>query len=716
MTEDEIFNAVLELPDEVARATFLDRVCSGNAALRGRVEALLASHFRTGDFLDVPAAEQLQAGPMQSCDLPTQQSCRVHERDNDLASLGFLSPPTRSDSLGRLGRYDVFEVIGQGGFGIVLRAFDDQLQRVVAIKVLAPQLAVTSPARKRFLREARASAAARHENVVQVYEVGEQPLPYLVMEYIPGETLQQYLDRTGPLDVAHSLRIARQIAEGLAAAHASDLIHRDIKPSNILLEAGQRMVKITDFGLARAADDASLTQSGMIAGTPLYMAPEQAMGKTLDHRADLFSLGSVLYQLITGRPPFRANSTLAVIKRVAEDTPRPVREIIPETPQWLCNVIDKLHEKEPNKRYQSAREVADVLAAGEARLETRSQQDDETVAMTQALASAGFDRRIWLAVPLCLTLVVAAVVYGPGLFREFADHDASSPPVALSPPADTSFSTFNAQQIAALPAAEQVEAVLAELKKRNPNFSGSFQPMFEGEHVIGIDCDSRDLRDITPLRALRHLQILWISNAPLTDLTPLQGLQLTQLSLNECELTDLSPLQGMPLESLHIRGWSGTDLNPLQGMPLKVLNCSGRGQTIDLSPLHGLPLEHLFCNTLELTSLEPLQNMPLQILQCAESNLADLAPLRGLQLSHLNINNTLVSDLSPLIGMPISSIDLQGLNLAELKSFLELPLVEIYCDFDFDRDAPLLRMFKSLERINDEPAAKLLRKRKANAR
>src|SRR5262249_27864181 len=154
-------------------------------------------------------------------------------------------------------------------------------------------------------------------------------------EFIPGETLQQRLNRTGPLDVPEVLRIGRQIAEGLAAAHATDLIHRDIKPGNILLEGGQLRVKITDFGLARAADDATLSQSGIVAGTPMYMAPEQALGHKLDQRADLFSLASVLYQMVTGRPPFRANGMLAVLKRVAEDQPRAIREIIPETPPWL---------------------------------------------------------------------------------------------------------------------------------------------------------------------------------------------------------------------------------------------------------------------------------------------------------------------------------------------------------------------------------------------
>src|SRR5258708_29474535 len=188
------------------------------------------------------------------------------------------------------------------------------------------------------------------------------------MEFVPGETLQQKLDRTGPLDIPEVLRIGRQIAEGLAAAHLTDLIHRDIKPGNVLIESGQQRVKITDFGLARAADDASISQSGVIAGTPMYMAPEQALGQKLDQRADLFSLGSVLYQMVAGRPPFRATGALAVLKRVAEDTPRSIREIIPETPQWLCDIIAKLHAKDPANRFQSAREVAEALADCEAQI------------------------------------------------------------------------------------------------------------------------------------------------------------------------------------------------------------------------------------------------------------------------------------------------------------------------------------------------------------
>src|SRR5262249_8951579 len=153
-----------------------------------------------------------------------------------------------------------------------------------------------------------------------------------------------------------------QIAEGLAAAHRHGLVHRDVKPANILLENGVERVKLTDFGLARAGDDASLTQSGMVAGTPLYSSPEQADGLAVDYRSDLFSLGSVLYAMCTGRPPFRAPSPVAVLKRVCEETPRPIGEINPELPPWLGDLVARLHAKAPADRVASAREVADLLA------------------------------------------------------------------------------------------------------------------------------------------------------------------------------------------------------------------------------------------------------------------------------------------------------------------------------------------------------------------
>jgi serine/threonine protein kinase len=404
MTDETIFTTALEKADPAERAAFLAAACGDDPERRNRLEGLLAAHAGAARFLE---RSPVAAPAPGVADTRTVAHEGGSAADGDEVPLGFLGPATRPDALGRIGHYEVLQVLGHGGFGIVFRAFDDVLHQVVAVKVLSPQLAATSPARKRFLREARSSARVRHDNVVQVHEVGETPLPYLVMEFIPGETLQQRLDRIGPVEPAEVVRVGRQIAEGLAAAHATDLIHRDIKPGNILLEGGQHKVKITDFGLARAADDASISQSGIIAGTPMYMAPEQAKGEKLDQRADLFSLGSVLYQMAAGRPPFRANSTVAVLKRVADDTPRDIREIIPETPQWLCDIIAKLHAKDPDDRYQSAREVADVLADCEAQLKANAKLKDYSRIPRRKPRRSG--QRKWVAAAAAVLLPVIAL-------------------------------------------------------------------------------------------------------------------------------------------------------------------------------------------------------------------------------------------------------------------------------------------------------------------
>jgi serine/threonine protein kinase len=360
-----VFLSAVGAADPTARADILGRECGTDSELRRRVEALLVAHDAPGSLLERPAISSTGAEAVGGArPVPNLDETQGDPQgDREAPALGFLQPSTKPGSLGRLGHYEVLEVLGQGGFGIVLKAFDEMLHRVVAIKVMAAHLASTSPARKRFLREARAAAAVRHENVVAIHAVEEQPIPYLVMEYIAGRTLQERLDHTGPLEVPEVLRLGQQIARGLAAAHAKGLIHRDIKPANILIEAGvEEQVKITDFGLARAADDASLTQSGVIAGTPMYMAPEQAQGEVIDQRADLFSLGSVLYVMCSGRPPFRASTTLGVLKRVAEDKPRPIREIIAEVPEWLSAIVTRLHAKNPADRFASAKDVADALA------------------------------------------------------------------------------------------------------------------------------------------------------------------------------------------------------------------------------------------------------------------------------------------------------------------------------------------------------------------
>lgn len=274
-----------------------------------------------------------------------------------------LAAPSHPEMLGRLGRYEIERVIGTGGMGIVLKGFDSELNRPVAIKLLAPHLARIGAARQRFAREARAAAAVVHEHVVPIHNVESDDVnPFLVMQFIPGESLQTRVEREGPLSVREILRIGMQAAAGLAAAHAQGLVHRDVKPANILLEHGVERAYLTDFGLARASDDASLTYTGAIAGTPQYMSPEQADGQPLDHRSDLFSLGSVLYFMATGHPPFRAGSSMAVLKRTCHDPHRPACESNPELPDSLSAIIDRLLEKSQLKRLNSAAELQKQLA------------------------------------------------------------------------------------------------------------------------------------------------------------------------------------------------------------------------------------------------------------------------------------------------------------------------------------------------------------------
>lgn len=273
--------------------------------------------------------------------------------------LGALAPTDDPTKLGRLGGYEISGVVGSGGMGVVLKAFDQSLDRTVAIKVLSPHLASSGAARKRFAREGKAAAAVLHPNVVAIHGVSsDNGLPYLVMAYNRGCSLQKRLDDQGMLPVVEVLRIGSQIVEGLTAAHAQGLVHRDIKPANILLEEGVERVAITDFGLARAVDDATMTRSGVIAGTPQYMSPEQARGESIDSRSDLFSLGSVMYAMCTGRPPFRAETSFGILRRITDEEPRPIRELNSDIPMWLCRLISKLHAKSPQDRYETADEVA----------------------------------------------------------------------------------------------------------------------------------------------------------------------------------------------------------------------------------------------------------------------------------------------------------------------------------------------------------------------
>jgi len=341
-----IFLLALQKEDPVERNAWLDEVCADDESKRLRVNALLAAYDDAGSFLETPAHGQVRCEEI---------------------SLSFLKPSDKDGCLGMIGPYDVLEVIGRGGMGIVLRAIDPKLNRIVAVKVLLPELAANPNARRRFLREAQAAAAISHPHVVTIHAVEEavdreeSAPPYLVMECVVGQSLQEKLDAIGPLRLAEIVRISRQISDGLAAAHRQGVIHRDIKPANILLENGVERVKITDFGLARAVDDITVTRTGEVTGTPQYMSPEQANGERVDHRSDLFSLGCVMYAMCTGHSPFRGDSIAHVIKRVTQDTPRPISEQNSESPRWLVEIITCLLQKNADQRIQTAEGLVAIL-------------------------------------------------------------------------------------------------------------------------------------------------------------------------------------------------------------------------------------------------------------------------------------------------------------------------------------------------------------------
>ncbi len=318
-----------------------------------------------------------------------------------------LDPSDDPRMLGRIGEYEINSVIGRGGMGVVLRAWDPTLGRTIALKILNPTYAYQPAARQRFAREAKAAAAVVHDNVMPIYGVDSfNGAPYLVMPFVEGKSLQQRIDRDDPLQIDELLNISLQLARGLQAAHAQGVIHRDIKPLNILLPQNGSRVLITDFGLARVAADATLTRSGVIAGTPAYMSPEQARGAGLDPRSDLFSLGCVMFAMATGRPPFCDESAYVVLRRIVDEQPRPLREINSLIPKWFEAIVNKLLAKNREDRFESAEQLGGHLEACIAHL-----REPNKVSLPQLKRNNRSMSRLWIGIISFCLLVVAVSTF-----------------------------------------------------------------------------------------------------------------------------------------------------------------------------------------------------------------------------------------------------------------------------------------------------------------
>ncbi|MGH3146180.1 MAG: Stk1 family PASTA domain-containing Ser/Thr kinase [Rubrobacter sp.] len=325
-------------------------------------------------------------------------------------------------------RYDLVRTLGGGGMGEVYLARDQVLDRDVALKVLRRQYAGDDEFAERFKREAMHAASLSHPNIVQVYDRGqtEDGAAYIAMEYVPGGTLKEKITREGPLESAVAASIGSQVAEALGAAHARGVVHRDIKPQNVLL-TGKGEAKVADFGIARAASAVTISQTGSVMGTAGYMSPEQALGKPATPRSDLYSLGVVLYEAITGELPYTADNPIAVSMKHVNEPLRPPREVDPQIPEGMNALVVKLLAKDPEGRYASADELADDLyrvsrgvtpvaawlAAGPQNLPRTDPPGASSRATTaEAAPAASAKKRRRLPFPVLILLLLALIGLG----------------------------------------------------------------------------------------------------------------------------------------------------------------------------------------------------------------------------------------------------------------------------------------------------------------
>jgi eukaryotic-like serine/threonine-protein kinase len=398
---EKICQSALEL-EESRRAAFLEQACAGDAELRREVESLLQFDDGRGDrFIDEPALEKVA-------------KMIAHEKPESLIGQ-------------QLGSYQILSLLGAGGMGVVYKARDTRLNRSVAIKVL-PADRMSDPERKRrFIQEARAASALNHPNIITLHDIGsESGTDFIVMEYAAGKTLDRLIPRKG-MRLNEALKLAIQMADALAKAHSAGIIHRDLKPTNVMVTDDGR-VKVLDFGLAKLTEvetaegetrTESLTEDGMIVGTVSYMSPEQAEGKKVDARSDIFSFGAALYEMVTGQKAFEADSKMSTLMAVLKQEPKPISQLVPDIPRDLEKIINRCLRKDTERRFQH---MVDVKVALQ---ELKEESESGTLAGTQPVQRPARRAWVWAAA----TMVVVAIAVTGWLFRGGSRKPQAAPEV-----------------------------------------------------------------------------------------------------------------------------------------------------------------------------------------------------------------------------------------------------------------------------------------------
>ena len=556
------------------------------------------------------------------------------------------------------------------------------------------------------------------------------------MEFLDGWTLDDWLkSRNGTVPVPAAVRVAKDVLKGLAGAHARGMVHRDIKPANLWVEKPAMRVKVLDFGLTRAVDGADqVTADGALVGTPAYMAPEQARGQAIDARADLFSLGVVLYRMLAGKSPFQRGTTVSTLTALATETPSSLSDTFPEIPADVSAFVERLMAKTPADRPADAKAALAELAVLDKRRRTAAGgmgTGTLTPALPEPAGPTPPRRRTRTAAIVAggliglVGLLMAGVIViirdrdGNEISRTNVDTENGQKVEIVAndkaqPDRKPAFPPLDPAWVARVRVAgpeEQVRLVRLELQVRNPGFVSGVDAILADGSVTGLTFNSNHVKDVTPISALPHLKRLAAIgtingfyetvHGSLSDLRPLRGLQLERVDLTGNPVTDVAPLNETQLIELTLAGCPVHDLSSLNHVPVERLNIAGT-KISTLKSLEGFELTFLVCQSLGIKDLSPLSGMPLEELHAQWNPISDLTPLKGMQLRCLVLTGCRVSDLTPLSGMPLERFSVEGgTRVVSLTPVAGAPIraLALPDNFDIEAQAETIRGFGELTEL-----------------